>query len=92
MYVGKTLFAQIMNPSNHRIVARHGGDNRVRTLTCAEHFSILAFTQLTDRESLRDIEAFVGTGSTTWTFAKPCPVLRWPMPTSCATGAFTMLK
>ena len=43
--------------SFHRIVARHGGDHRVRTLSCAEHFRILAFAQLTYRESLRDIEA-----------------------------------
>jgi len=61
MYVGKTLFAQIMDflpwKTFHRIVARHGGDYRVRTLTCAEHFRILAFAQLTYRESLRDIEA-----------------------------------
>ena len=61
MYVGKTLFTQIMDflpwKTFHRIVARHGGDYRVRTLTCAEHFRILAFAQLTYRESLRDIEA-----------------------------------
>lgn len=61
MYVGKTLFAQIMDflpwKTFHRIVARHDGDYRVRTLTCAEHFRILAFAQLTYRESLRDIEA-----------------------------------
>ena len=41
----------------HRIVARCDGDYRVRTLPCAEHFRILAFAQLTYRESLRDIEA-----------------------------------
>ena len=41
----------------HRIVARHGGDHRVRTLTCAEQFRIPAFAQLIYRESLRDIEA-----------------------------------
>ena len=41
----------------HRIVARYDGDYRVRTLPCAEHFRILAFAQLTYRESLRDIEA-----------------------------------
>ena len=61
MYIGKTLFTQIMDflpwKTFHRIVARHGGDHRVRTLTCAEHFRILAFAQLTYRESLRDIEA-----------------------------------
>jgi hypothetical protein len=32
-------------------------DYRVRTLPCAEHFRVLAFAQLTYRESLRDIEA-----------------------------------
>ena len=61
MYVGKPLFAQIMDflpwKTFHRIVSRYDGDHRVRTLTCAEHFRILAFAQLTYRESLHDIEA-----------------------------------
>lgn len=61
MNVGKTLFAQILDflpwKTFHRIVARYGGDYRVRTLTCAEQFRCLAFAQLTYRESLRDIEA-----------------------------------
>src|SRR6202521_5099309 len=60
MYVGKTLFAQVMDflpwKTCHRIVARYGGDHRVRTLSCAEQFRIMAFAQLTYRESLRDIE------------------------------------
>jgi len=33
------------------------GNRRVRSLPCAEHFRVLAFAQLTYRESLRDIEA-----------------------------------
>jgi hypothetical protein len=61
MYIGKTLFAQIMDvlpwKTFHRIVARYDGDYRIRTLSCAEQFRILAFAQLTYRESLRDIEA-----------------------------------
>ena len=61
MYVGKTLFAQVMDflpwKTFHRIVARYGGDHRVRTLTCAEQLRCMAFAQLTYRESLRDIEA-----------------------------------
>lgn len=61
MYIGKILFAQIMDflpwKSFYRIVARYDGDYRVRTLSCAEHFRIMAFAQLTYRESLRDIEA-----------------------------------
>ena len=60
MYVGKTLFAQIMDflpwTTFTRIVTRYGGNHRVRTLTCTDHFRILAFAQLTYRESLRDIE------------------------------------
>jgi len=61
MYVGKTLFAQLMEfvpwTSFARIVQRHGGNAGVRTLTCAEQFRAMAFAQLTWRESLRDIEA-----------------------------------
>ena len=60
MNIGKTLFAQIMEfvpwTSFMRIVARHGGDSRVRSLSCAEQFRAMAFAQLTYRESLRDIE------------------------------------
>jgi hypothetical protein len=60
MNTGKTLFAQIMEfvpwTSFARIVARHGGDSRVRSLSCTEQFRAMAFAQLTYRESLRDIE------------------------------------
>lgn len=61
MYAGRTLFAQIMDfltwSTFHRIVARYGGDYRVRTFRCTDQFRIMAFAQLTYRESLRDIEA-----------------------------------
>jgi hypothetical protein len=61
MYIGKTLFAQVLEhlpwKTFHRIVTRYQGDYRVRTLTCAEQFRCMAFAQLTYRESLRDIEA-----------------------------------
>jgi len=40
-----------------RIVARYGGDTRIRNMSCAEQFRAMAFAQLTYRESLRDIEA-----------------------------------
>jgi Domain of unknown function (DUF4372)/Transposase DDE domain len=60
MNVGKTLFAQVMEfvpwKTLGRIVERHGGDAGVRTLSCADLFRIMAFSQLTWRESLRDIE------------------------------------
>jgi hypothetical protein len=61
MNLGKTLFAQLMDflpwTTFSRYVQRYDGDRRVRTLTCAEQFRIMAFAQLTYRESLRDIEA-----------------------------------
>ena len=60
MNVGKTLFAQVMEyvpwKTFGRIVERHKGDAGVRTLGCAELFRVMAFAQLTWRESLRDIE------------------------------------
>jgi hypothetical protein len=43
-----------------RIVARYGGDQRVRTLSCGEHYRAMAFAQLTYRESLRDIARLEG--------------------------------
>jgi hypothetical protein len=61
MFVGKTLFAQVLEflpwTTFHRIVTRYRGDHRVRTLSCTEQFRCMAFAQLTYRESLRDIEA-----------------------------------
>ena len=64
MNTGKTFFAQVMDfvpwKTFSRIVARHNGDRGARTLSSAELFRILAFSQLTWRESLRDIEACLG--------------------------------
>ena len=61
MYAGKTLFTQLMDflpwTTFTRIVNRYGGDYKVRTLRCTEHYRVMAFAQLTYRESLRDIEA-----------------------------------
>ena len=64
MNTGKTLFAQVMEfvpwTSFARIVARYSGDAGVSALPCTEHFRIMAYAQLTWRESLRDIEATLG--------------------------------
>ena len=61
MNVGKTLFAQVMEyvpwKTFGRIIDRHDGDAGVRTLDCADLFRVMAFAQLTWRESLRDIES-----------------------------------
>jgi transposase len=60
MNIGKTLFAQVMEyvpwKNFGRIIDRYGGDAGVRTLSCADLFRVMAFAQLTWRESLRDIE------------------------------------
>ena len=64
MYVGKTLFAQVMEfvawTSFGRIVDRYSGNAGVRRMTCAEQFRVMAFAQLTWRESPRDIEVTLG--------------------------------
>jgi Domain of unknown function (DUF4372)/Transposase DDE domain len=64
MYAGRTLFSQVMDfiswTSFDRIVAKYRGDVGVRTLRCTEHFRVMAFAQITYRESLRDIEACLG--------------------------------
>lgn len=60
MRVGRTLFAQVMEyvpwKTFERIIQRHGADVGVKKLGCADLFRIMAFSQLTCRESLRDIE------------------------------------
>lgn len=67
MNVGKTLFAQLMEyvpwTSLSRIVEQYAGDYAVRSLNCAEQFRVMAFAQLTWRESLRGIEATLGANS-----------------------------
>lgn len=60
MNVGRSLFAQVMEyvpwKTFERIIKRHNGDAGVRILSCADLFRVMAFSQLTWRESLRDIE------------------------------------
>jgi len=61
MNTGKTLFAQLMDflpwSTFDRIVARYNGNRAVRTLPCAAQYQVMAFAQITYRESLRDTEA-----------------------------------
>ena len=64
MHAGKTLFAQRMDfvawTSFARIVSRHDGDKGARTMRCTEQFRVMAFGQITSRESLRDTCACLG--------------------------------
>ena len=61
MYAGKTIFSQLMNYLPWRrfqtCVNRYSGDYKVKTFACADQFRVMAFAQLTYRESLCDIEA-----------------------------------
>jgi hypothetical protein len=61
MHSGKYVFSQVMERVPHwefqRVARRHGVDSPKFGFTAWEHFSAMAFAQLTFRESLRDIEA-----------------------------------
>ena len=61
MYVGSLVFAQLMCllplHAFHRCVQRYQGHRNVKSFSCLDQFLVMAFAQLTFRESLRDIEA-----------------------------------
>ena len=60
MNAGRTVFAQVIDelPRHEfaRCVERYRGDFHVRAMPCYEQYLMMAFAQLTYRESLRDIE------------------------------------
>jgi len=64
MHIGRTVLSQLMGVvTRHtfrQIVARHKGERRVRSFSCWNQFLAMAFAQLTYRESLRDIDACLG--------------------------------
>ena len=64
---GKFVFSHIMNfmPMHEfsKCVLRYGGDYRSQSFSCYDQFLSMAFAQLTCRESLRDIEACLGSMS-----------------------------
>jgi uncharacterized protein DUF4372/DDE family transposase len=64
MNTGRTVFSQLMDvfplPEFRRCVERYRGDFKVQRFSCLDQFFTLAFAQLTGRESLRDIEACLG--------------------------------
>lgn len=60
MNQGQTIFAQIMSHiQKHKFdcyVRKYRGSYKVQSFTCWEQFLVMAFAQLTYRDSLRDIE------------------------------------
>ncbi len=61
MHAGKLIFSQVMDhlPMHtfRRCVARYQGERYVKQFRCFDQYLVMAFAQLTSRESLRDIEA-----------------------------------
>ena len=64
MHQGRTVLAQLLDhvprPTFRRINQRYQGDRWVRDFKAWDHYVVMAFAQLTYRESLRDIEACLG--------------------------------
>jgi hypothetical protein len=64
MNSGRTVFSQLMAHVPHvefqKCVASYGGDEHHRRFSCWDQYLAMAFAQLTYRESLRDIEACLG--------------------------------
>lgn len=60
MQAGKLVFSQVMELLPWRrfetCVRRYDGDRKIKSFPCSEHLRVMAFAQLTYRESLRDIE------------------------------------
>lgn len=68
MNAGRTVLAQLLDFISRyefdKCVEKYKGNYRVRSFTCWEQFIVMAFAQLTGRESLRDIESCLGAIST----------------------------
>ena len=60
MHTGQLVFSQLMAFFPWRrfdtCVKRYRGDRKIKSFPCSEHLRVMAFAQLTYRESLRDIE------------------------------------
>jgi hypothetical protein len=60
MNIGRTIFSQLTEYIDEyifkTIVEKNKGNERVRHFTCWEHYLCMLFAQLTNRESLRDVE------------------------------------
>ena len=61
MNTGRTIFSQLMAllplPVFRKCVQRYQGERYVKHFSCLDQFLVMAFAQLTFRESLRDIES-----------------------------------
>ena len=64
MHTGRFVFSELISHLPHKefqkCVTRYGGDCHHRRFSCWDQYLAMAFAQLTYRESLRDIEACLG--------------------------------
>jgi transposase len=64
MHTGRFVFSELISHLSHKefqkCVTRYGGDRHRRSFSCWDQYLSMAFAQLTYRESLRDIEACLG--------------------------------
>ena len=61
MNIGRTILSQLFDFVSKyefdKCVDKYQGNYRIKSFTCWEQFIVMAFAQLTNRESLRDIES-----------------------------------
>src|SRR5207247_1647885 len=64
MHTGRFVFSELISHLPHKefqkCVTRYGGNSHHRNFSCWDQYLSMAFAQLTYRESLRDIEACLG--------------------------------
>ena len=64
MHTGRFVFSELISHLPHKefqkCVIRYGGNSHHRSFSCWDQYLSMAFAQLTYRESLRDIEACLG--------------------------------
>ena len=70
MHAGKLVFSQLMEFLPWRrfdtCVRRYKGDRKIKTFPSGEHLRVMAFAQLTYRESLRDVETCLRAVKSKW--------------------------
>lgn len=70
MHQGQLVFAQVMQAlpvkAFSRFVARYSAHHKVKDFSCLDQFYVMAYAQLTGRESLRDIEANLRSERANW--------------------------
>jgi len=99
MHSGQLVFAKVMAylplKAFSRMVTARRAQHKVQDFSCLDQFLVLAFAQLTARESLRDIEINLRAQrkiSTMWgCVARRFLAIRWPTPIASDRGRFLQI-